>query len=1092
MIDLSSEFLELKGPAWLLVLLGKTVVIVAFTFLVQLLVRNLSAANRHAIWLVCFASLAVVLVVSSGLSQWRLEIESGWLPIRKGNIAETHRSNTGSEPASQHETVEGSDSRKPVYPAPIEPPQDATNSTEPSTTIPVAGNPSPNQLATALPSPEERSLSLIGHLVIWLWLLGAILLIAYQSAGYLVLLKRFRNRHSGAAPLLDTLDPDTINRLNRSKAEVRSHPQVRIPFTFGFVRPQLLLPEDWSHWSLEKQKFVFCHELAHIERRDFIASFFCRFIASLLWMNPLVWLALRQAAQLREQACDDAVIRETNRSSEYAKVLTSVIRSSRATALPNSAVGMAAGFDLEQRIAGIIAPGRNRNRVARWLLPTGIGSACLALLLGLSWLTDGRAEVTDPGTSEEENSPFADYLTDFERNQLGAILENVALQRERLEKGLHYTGTWTGGVLRSDTNQWEELPIAIEFEVWMKSDTTAPRFRTDYRPNVVQWIDGSSPWSIVDETEFSDGNSVLQLLHESPAEVESYRKSPSEAFSTVPGFGLLVHAGATWGSRYRHERGKNSLEFSANLMSTRPERNPGDHPLRFELRQEEVAGVTGIGLTSRADTRTETWWLDPQKGYALVGRDLEVTGEGLNGTARGFRFRSRILEMREIEDGFWFPVRGEFLLERFDQDGVVKQWDRHYEFQTATYLSDLPDTFFEKQQVVAALEMNREEGNNTKEEPPTAEENAPAKLSASGIVLDEAGDPVEGVEIQFRKVSGRSMSNSKKATTGPDGRWTLPVSRAFIDNVSVKLSHPDFASDSYFYNFRERALQPYEALLDGSATLVIRSGVRMSGRIIGHDGEPVENAEVMVVRDRHGSNFPNARTDKEGYYEIQSLDLRRAQWKQLYVTVLAANQGPVMRTLDYDVDDPSIEADFVMPKPQTFRLRIVDRKGRPLSGVAVYADRWREETRTLDFAASTNNEGRIVWRNAPDDEVRFDILSRQQTLRRVPMTASTEEVVLVLEPALEVTASVNDKKTGRPVNNFRVTMGRNSSPGRGLTYWESRTAEDCIDGTFSRKEDTIGFEYFYRIEAPGYEAFETVGTIADRNQLALDVQLTPK
>ena len=91
----------------------------------------------------------------------------------------------------------------------------------------------------------------------------------------------------------------------------------------------------------------------------------------------------------REAACDDAVLRDVERPSEYASLLLDVAASlaNRPIGMSTAAIAMACGRSVEERIRWIVQPGRCRlpigRRTARWfsvaaiLIVLGLGSISL-------------------------------------------------------------------------------------------------------------------------------------------------------------------------------------------------------------------------------------------------------------------------------------------------------------------------------------------------------------------------------------------------------------------------------------------------------------------------------------------------------------------------------------------------------------------------------------------------------------------------------------------------------------------------------------------------------------------------------------------
>jgi beta-lactamase regulating signal transducer with metallopeptidase domain len=63
------------------------------------------------------------------------------------------------------------------------------------------------------------------------------------------------------------------------------------PATAGWLRPVILLPDDWRTWMEQDRRAVLAHELAHVERHDYAWTLLARFAVGLHFYHPLVhWL----------------------------------------------------------------------------------------------------------------------------------------------------------------------------------------------------------------------------------------------------------------------------------------------------------------------------------------------------------------------------------------------------------------------------------------------------------------------------------------------------------------------------------------------------------------------------------------------------------------------------------------------------------------------------------------------------------------------------------------------------------------------------------------------------------------------------------
>jgi len=80
---------------------------------------------------------------------------------------------------------------------------------------------------------------------------------------------------------------------------------VNTPFIIGFVKPRIIIPSSVDENSI---KYIIAHEMAHLERRDYIWKPLASLFLAVYWMNPVMWLAYILFCRDIEFACDDKVI----------------------------------------------------------------------------------------------------------------------------------------------------------------------------------------------------------------------------------------------------------------------------------------------------------------------------------------------------------------------------------------------------------------------------------------------------------------------------------------------------------------------------------------------------------------------------------------------------------------------------------------------------------------------------------------------------------------------------------------------------------------------------------------------------------------
>ncbi len=169
--------------------------------------------------------------------------------------------------------------------------------------------------------------SIFPYSLLSIWFVGAFL-IAYRSC------IRWRKTRS----LVANSHAADNNRLNDMVATVKKEFGAKRPIfllsnstfplvmVWGFLRPRIILPDDYGSWPDEKLEVVLRHEMAHIVRHDNFFIILALIASALYWFNPLIWVLIRKLNLTREVSCDDYVLNRGVRSSVYATYLMEIIQ----------------------------------------------------------------------------------------------------------------------------------------------------------------------------------------------------------------------------------------------------------------------------------------------------------------------------------------------------------------------------------------------------------------------------------------------------------------------------------------------------------------------------------------------------------------------------------------------------------------------------------------------------------------------------------------------------------------------------------------------------------------------------------------------
>ncbi|PYR92225.1 MAG: hypothetical protein DMF84_14035 [Acidobacteria bacterium] len=209
-------------------------------------------------------------------------------------------------------------------------------------------------------SARNRSPVSIRLLLMTAWATGAVLFLApvIETARRLRRMRRSARRWLNQETLVRTLSREA--GLHRHVV-VLLHDDLLVPFTYGVLRPTILMPADAQNWTNAEIRQAVIHELEHVRRSDWPLHVLARVVCALYWFHPLVWRAWRCFCLESERACDDAVVRSAE-GIAYAEQLVSLARRLSRCA-PAPVLSMANRGDLAARVAAVLDTTQARGRV---------------------------------------------------------------------------------------------------------------------------------------------------------------------------------------------------------------------------------------------------------------------------------------------------------------------------------------------------------------------------------------------------------------------------------------------------------------------------------------------------------------------------------------------------------------------------------------------------------------------------------------------------------------------------------------------------------------------------------------------------------
>jgi beta-lactamase regulating signal transducer with metallopeptidase domain len=157
-----------------------------------------------------------------------------------------------------------------------------------------------------------------------LWLLG-VAIFSLRSVGGFLLLERQRRIASNLVNRRVLAMCQALERrlgLERTIRYCQSQ-WLQAPAVVGWFRPIVFLPVTaLTGLSEDQLQSIVAHELAHIQRLDFLVNAFQIVLETLLFYHPAVWWLNRRIRAEREHCCDDAAIAICGNPVDYARALT--------------------------------------------------------------------------------------------------------------------------------------------------------------------------------------------------------------------------------------------------------------------------------------------------------------------------------------------------------------------------------------------------------------------------------------------------------------------------------------------------------------------------------------------------------------------------------------------------------------------------------------------------------------------------------------------------------------------------------------------------------------------------------------------------
>lgn len=380
-----------------------------------------------------------------------------------------------------------------------------------------------------------------------------------------------------------------------------------------------------------------------------------------------------------------------------------------------------------------------------------------------------------------------------------------------------------------------------------------------------------------------------------------------------------------------------------------------------------------------------------------------------------------------------------------------------------------------------------------------------------GQVVDMAGNPVAGAKVGFNHAENPVTASDTQShnfgwievETGPDGDWEINrIADEVVRTLHGSASHPDYLRSEHLFVSRE--VKAEAELRAGEHVFKLPEALVVQGDVVDPEGNPVPHAEVLLGHP--GSNTSRKTTTAlDGSFEVKG-----AQPGKNLLT--AAVDQFAAATVEFE-GSAGTPVRITLQPGKLLRMRVSNAAGEPIAGAKLWLDTFNPRPGSTErglpvqaqFAATTDEEGRMSWNRAPDQELKFTA-SAPGYMRsdEVMVRPDGTEHLVILSPALKIAGTVRDAHTGRAVENFKVITGwpqvsYNSGTKQVSATWstlerfwmpfsggkfEHLFEEPVISGTPERV-------FIFKIEAEGYKSHVTREVKAEERSAWFEVELEP-
>ncbi len=389
-----------------------------------------------------------------------------------------------------------------------------------------SGSKTPTETVVSANSPVESGF----HFSLPDWRITLFILWLSGVAAFAILLCAHLGKMRILLNRTEPVEPEMLEIVERCKARIglkrkivcRYAEDLAGPAICGLLSPRLLLPRRITRDLLSSElEAILLHELIHIRRLDSWIGCIQAVLQGIYFFHPLLWLANRRIAVVREQAVDEQTAAVMgNDPAPYCRALVNVAALMQSPLPSFQLLGIfESERSLRTRVVRLLQNGTRFRRRLLWRDYT------LLLLIGAVLLPLGECSRSERSAAEEEAAKMAEIARAQQGMMVGVsrlIISDTT--DENVFNGKTYE-EWIEILNDREEPSWEELSRAIQF-FGPRNGEAIPglmqRIREDYEARNGEAISGLMSRSI------SDGgpaaNAAFLLAHLGKASIPAIRE----------------------------------------------------------------------------------------------------------------------------------------------------------------------------------------------------------------------------------------------------------------------------------------------------------------------------------------------------------------------------------------------------------------------------------------------------------------------------------------------------------------------------------------------------------------------------------------